>query len=120
MNSVQRYRFQPAEVFIWALAVIPVVAQLWVVLEFRTDLVILDEFRHILPRVQHLFEGNFSFIDDLCRSQNVHKPLIPIAFIMLNAYFAGWNVVYEQIGGMMAYVPDISNLVRAGWKWAVG
>ena len=81
MNDVQRYRFQPFEVFIWVLAASPIIAQFWVVTEFRTDLVILDEFRHILPRVRHLFQGEFSFINDLWKSQNVHKPVIPLGFI---------------------------------------
>jgi hypothetical protein len=112
MSDVQRYRFQPVEIFIWVLASTPILVQFWVVTEFRTDLVILDEFRHILPRVQHLLEGKFSFLNDLWRSQNVHKPVVPLAFIFLNAYFTGWNIVYEQLGGLMGYVLLFVVLVR--------
>ena len=111
MNFTQHNKSWPIETLIWALAAIPIVALFWVMLEFRTDLVILDEFRHILPRVRSFFEGRFTLYD-FWESQNVHKPLIPIAFIMANATFAGWTVVYEQIAGYLGYLLLFVVLVR--------
>lgn len=98
---------------IWIWTLVPVLTQLWIVTEYRTDLIIRDEFRHILPRVQHLLEGEFSFAADLWANQNVHRPVLPLLFIMANAYFASWNVLYETLAGFAGYVALLIVLTRA-------
>ena len=46
---------------VWVWTAIPLLIQFWIVMEYRTDLIIRDEFRHILPRGQLFLDGGFSF-----------------------------------------------------------
>lgn len=94
----------PTDIVWWALAVVPPIALLLVILSYRTDLVILDEFRHVLPRIRNLLEGDFSLNRDLWKNMSVHRSVVPLLFIMANARFAGWNMLYETLAGFAAYV----------------
>ena len=102
MDAVERRRTA-----IWVWTGFPVVILFSIVMEYRTDLVVRDEFLHILPRVQNLLEGGFSISGDIWANQNVHRPVIPLVLILANAFFASWTVVYETVLGFMAYYRDL-------------
>ena len=97
---------------VWVWTAIPLLIQFWIVMEYRTDLIIRDEFRHILPRVQHFLDGGFSFYADVWENQNVHRPVLPVLFILANASLAGWNVLSETLVGFLGYVVLLGVLAR--------
>ena len=84
--------------------IFPIAFFLFIIIKYNNDIICSDEFIFMIPRVQNLFEGNFSFYNDIWAHLNEHRSIFPIIIILFLARFADWNLAYELAIGIFFYI----------------
>jgi uncharacterized membrane protein len=75
------------------LAALPFAYLVWMAATLSIDVPFWDQWE-LVPRLQHLAEGSFTF-DDLWRQHNEHRPAFPILWMLTLARLSDWNVHLE-------------------------
>jgi hypothetical protein len=75
------------------LSLLPLAYLVYVCVRYSVDVPFWDEWA-MVPRFAHLASGTFTF-RDLWQQHNEHRPLVPVATILLLAQLSGWNLRWE-------------------------
>lgn len=94
---------QKLNVLIAISSVLPFAFFLFIIIKYYNDIICSDEFIFMIPRVQNLFEGNFSFCNDIWAHLNEHRTVFPIILVLIIARFFDWNLSYELAIGIFFY-----------------
>lgn len=106
-----------------ALAVLPLAYLVWFCMNLSVDVPFYDQWE-LVPKLDKAFQGTLT-LRDLWEQHNEHRPMIPIALMVLLARISGWNIHAEVavnvllgIGILLVYVAHLRHLRQVPW-WAL-
>jgi hypothetical protein len=99
------------------LALLPLLYLVWMAARLSIDVPFWDQWE-LVPRLQHLAEGSFTF-NDLWQQHNEHRPVFPMLWMLTLARLSHWNVHLEVatnvtfgVGILLIYV----RYLATAWK----